>query len=340
MQILPPLPVARGFILAVTGLAFLPFRTSAAEPPEPLQTASLGVAAALPASVDLRPMFDKWGLARRQQGKRGTCSVFTVAGALEFAAAHKLERGERFSVEFLNWGSNKIVGEDVDGSMFSDLWRAFAEYGVCLETNMPYRSRFDPTLAPTPEALAEAKTRLALGVQHHWIKPWDVRTGLTDKQFVEIQRTLNNGWPVCAGLRWPKQAKWTDGILEMCPADAVFDGHSILLVGCREDTNQLGGGVFIFRNTANGGRDGYMPYTYARTYMNDAIWFETQAPARPAGQTSSEPALPPVFGGPLGAIAAPFVGRNRRISSNVHVDGETVPSLQGTVSEQRTIWLQ
>jgi len=41
----------------------------------------------LPSSVDLRPFFDKWGLTPRTQGKRGTCSVFAVVGALEFAAA-------------------------------------------------------------------------------------------------------------------------------------------------------------------------------------------------------------------------------------------------------------
>ena len=229
----------------------------------------------LPSSVDLRPAFDKWELARRTQGKRGTCSVFTVAGALEFAAAKKQHRGERFSVEFLNWAANRIAGEDKDGGFFSDIWKAFASYGVCAEKTMPYRAEFDPALAPGPEALAEAKTRLALGLRHHWIKEWNVKTGLTDEQFVAIKRTLNQGWPVCAGCRWPKQPKWSDHVLQMCPSDAVYDGHSILLVGYRDDANQPGGGVFLFRNTNNGGHDGSMPYTYGQTYMNDAVWIDS-----------------------------------------------------------------
>jgi len=63
----------------------------------------------------------------------------------------------------------------------------------------------------------------------------------------------------------------------MCPPEEVFDGHSVLLVGYRDDPP--GGGVFIFRNTNRGGRDGFMPYSYARAYMNDAVWIESKAQA-------------------------------------------------------------
>jgi hypothetical protein len=44
------------------------------------------------------------------------------------------------------------------------------------------------------------------------------------------------------------------------------------LVGYQDNSAQAGGGVFIFRNTNRGGRDGYMPYEYAKAYMNDALW--------------------------------------------------------------------
>jgi C1A family cysteine protease len=62
----------------------------------------------------------------------------------------------------------------------------------------------------------------------------------------------------------------------MCPANAVYDGHSILLVGYRDDANQPGGGVFLFRNTNNGGHDGSMPYIYAQAYVNDAVWIDSK----------------------------------------------------------------
>ena len=130
------------------------FRAGADEISAAPNPASPGTAPAFPVSVDLRPAFEKWGLARRIQGERGTCSVFTVAGALEFAAASRQRHGERFSVEFLNWGANRIAGEDKDGGFFSDLWRAFAVYGICSEKTMPCRADFDPALAPTLEVLA------------------------------------------------------------------------------------------------------------------------------------------------------------------------------------------
>jgi hypothetical protein len=117
--------------------------------------------------------------------------------------------------------------------------------------------------APTP-----------LGLQLHWIKEWNVNTGLTDEHLAGIRRTLSEGWPVCGGFRWPKQAKWVDGVLQMCPSNAVYDGHSVLLVGYRDDARQPGGGVFMFRNTAGDGHDGSMPYAYAQAFMNDAAWVD------------------------------------------------------------------
>jgi hypothetical protein len=200
--------------------------------------------------------------------------VFTVAGALEFAVARKEGRTPRLSVEFLNWAANQVRGRQQDGGFFSDLWNGFSRYGICAADGLPYRPTFDPSNAPPPEAIAEAKGRLALGLQLHWIKEWDVKTGLTDAHLRTIKETLNNNWPVCAGLRWPKQERWLEDVLQLCPPEAVRDGHSVLLVGYRDEPAQPGGGVFIFRNTSNGGHDGFMPYAYARDYMNDAAWID------------------------------------------------------------------
>ena len=268
---------AWGFVFLALALiwgAIGSLRAAAAEGSTPPTPVTRAAAPALPASVDLRPVFEERGLARRTQGQRGTCSVFVVAGALEFAAARQQRHAECFSVEFLNWGANRIDGKNKDGGFFTDLWRAFAAYGICSETAMPYRASFDPALVPTPQALTEAKARLALGLQHHWIKEWNVKTGLTQEQLLAIKRTLSQGWPVCAGLRWPRKPVWSDDVLQMCPAEAVYDGHSVLLVGYRDAPKQLGGGRLLFRNTGDGGRDAFMPYTYARSYLNDAVWID------------------------------------------------------------------
>ena len=118
----------------------------------------------------------------------------------------------------------------------------------------------------TPGEIREAHLQL------HWIKPWDPQRGLTAEQFELVKETLRDRWPVCGGFLWPKQAKWTDGILQMAPREDVRDGHSVLLVGFRDDRNQPGGGVFLVRDSGKGPHDGAMSYEYVRSYMNDAVW--------------------------------------------------------------------
>jgi hypothetical protein len=299
-------------------------------------------AANLPPTVDLRPAFEKWGLTPRRQGARPTCSAFVVAGALEYAAASRQGRATRWSVEFLNWAANRACSDTNDGGFFSDLWKGFATHGICPEEGMPYRPALDPEARPSAQALTDAKAALALGLRLQWIKEWNVHTGLTEGQFLNLKRTLHAGWPVCSGLRWPKREQWVNDVLQMCPSNAVRDGHSVLLVGYRDEAAQPGGGVFIFRNTAHQGRDGALPYAYARTYMNDAAWVDfegaqnarrTEVPrvesnpratsATPAGggtnRAGKEPpglATSEPLPGVLGALVTLPVGRNRRFSSN------------------------
>lgn len=238
---------------------------------------SPGVHVAPPKNADLRPFFEKWGLERRVQGKRPTCSVFTMAGAMEYAMVVRKGRCVRLSVEFLNWASNQSLGERKDGSFFSDLWRGYEVYGVCPERDMPYADKFDPEREPSDEARDKAGELKEVGFRMHWIKPWNRNTGLTEKQFLAIKRVLDDKWPVCGGFRWPrKPVKWIDGVLEMRPPEGVVDGHSVLIVGYRDDPGQPGGGVFIFRNSNNNGRDGFMTYEYARAYMNDAVWIDIE----------------------------------------------------------------
>lgn len=245
-------------------------------------------AVSLPSACDLRPRFEQYGLTVRRQGARPTCSAFVVAGALEFAVAREQGQGTRLSVEFLNWASNRACGNAADGGFFSDLWKGFAAYGICPESDLAYQPSVQPTETPAPPALARAKAMLSLGLRFHWIKEWNVNTGLTEAEFLGVKRTLKSGWPVCGGFRWPKQEQWVTDVLQMCPHDAVRDGHSVLLVGYRDEASQPGGGVFVFRNTAGPGRDGFMPYAYAQLYMNDAAWIDGPSQPHAAGNAKTE----------------------------------------------------
>ncbi|MDD8026120.1 MAG: C1 family peptidase [Acidobacteriota bacterium] len=224
------------------------------------------------AAVDLRPRFEAFGLTPRVQGKRGTCSVFVVTQALELAFAQKENAGRRLSPEFLNWASNQAKSEKEDGGFFSDLWKGFEAHGICLESEMPYQAAFNAAIEPSPEARKDAEPRRGAGLGLHWIKEWDPKRGLTDGELQGALEALAQGHPVCAGFLWPKKAVWTEGVLQMCPRDQVFDGHSLLLVGYRNDPDRPGGGVLLIRNSGGSSRDGFVTYEYAKAYMNDAVW--------------------------------------------------------------------
>jgi len=228
-------------------------------------------------SVDLRSNLKRWDLAPGAQKGRGTCSVFAITGAIEFALAEHEHRGTRLSVEFLNWASNRSIHRREDGGFFSDLWKGFERYGICPEADMPYVSEFDPDLRPSATAREHARQIRDEGLRMHWIKPWDPTKGLTEPQFDEVKGTLRSGWPMCGGFLWPKEERWSEGVLEMAPREAVRDGHSVLLVGYRDDPAQPGGGVFLVWNSGKGLRDAAMSYEYVRRYMNDAVWIDCGA---------------------------------------------------------------
>ncbi|MEK6702173.1 MAG: DUF2961 domain-containing protein, partial [Planctomycetota bacterium] len=136
----------------------------------------------------------------------------------------------------------------------------------------------------------------------HWIKPWDVTTGLTPSHIEAIKATLRRNWPVCAGMRWPIKDAFSDDLLNTPSPQYVRDGHSVLIVAYHDDPSLPGGGAFTFRNTNNAGSDGRMTYDYASRYVNDAAWIES---------------LPELRTDLIGPPAAPILGRNRRVSSNM-----------------------
>jgi hypothetical protein len=241
--------------------------------------------AVLPGVVDLRPRFHEWGLGPRRQGPRGTCSVFTVVGALEVAVARRQGSGTRLSVEFLNWAGHQAADRRADGGFFSELWDGYAAHGICAEEALPYRESYDPDLQPDPGVLEAARAMQRLDLRLHWIKEWDPTTGLTGSQFDAVRQTLACGWPVCGGFRWPKQARWEQDVLQLCAPEEVYDGHSVLLVGYQDDPGHAGGGLFLIRNSGGEGRDGFLPYDYVRATMNDAAWVE----GSPAGGVTTTP---------------------------------------------------
>ena len=174
---------------------------------------------------------------------------------------------------------------------------------------MPYAETFNALVQPGKIALAHAREIQKLG-----LLPLDQGVGYAQGPQRGAtglgQADIAPGWPVCGGFLWPKKARWEKGLLQMAPRDAVRDGHSVLLVGYRDDQALPGGGEFLIRNSAEPSRDGMMSYEYILAYMNDAVWIDRAEGSRAA--TGPDAAYQDV----LANLTAPPSGRNRRISSN------------------------
>ena len=98
--------------------------------------------------VDLRPMFEKFGLRPQSQGRRGTCSVFAVTGVCEFEWSRFTGKATRLSVEYLNWARHRACPARSDGGCFQHIIAGLHRYGVCEFALMPYQQDYVPELPP------------------------------------------------------------------------------------------------------------------------------------------------------------------------------------------------
>ncbi len=231
----------------------------------------------LPNRISLIPEFQNLGLPPKAQGKRDTCSLFAITGLAEFEYAKNNPAPPMpFSEEFLIWAVNRTRRTSRDQAKFNEAVRGLNAFGITSEEMMPYASAYDPGRKPSLAAIKDARSRSGRW-KALWIKRWNPKTPLSEAQMLAIKKALASGHPVACGLRWPKSQKGHQ-LIQVPPPSRVFDGHSIVFVGYEDKPKQVGGGVFLFRNS-NGpqwGNRGYgtMSYSYARTYANDALWLQ------------------------------------------------------------------
>jgi hypothetical protein len=241
--------------------------------------------------VDLRPIIMRRGLAVRDQGNRGTCTVFATTFLIEYQrAAMTSAHGSAaaLSEEYLNWAGNKATGEDSDGGRFTKMITGYEAWGIAPNASMPYQSTYDPKRPATPSAstIVTAKAMFPVRYPFTTLKVWDNTKGMTPAELQRVLATLRSGRPVATGIWWLTNfaTVTVDGVplLKDYPRSAnsgsnppMFDGHSIDLVGFHQARSFPGGGYFIFRNSfgptfGNAGY-GFVSFRYLRTYANDAI---------------------------------------------------------------------
>ncbi len=231
-----------------------------------------------PPLVDLRPEFEKFNLAVRQQGKRGACQVFAMVGVIEFQLARRGERVD-LSEQFIMWAANQATGRNrIEGFNPDLLIAGLKQYGICDDSLMPYVPRTEAIAKPSANAIENAKSRNPCKVTS--IKHWIANIGFVDKDIKEITGWLENGTPVTSTLCWPSglnDEQIVDArhfIVDKNVDGKSKNGHGVILVGYGLDDKMAGGGYFILRNSwgPEFADQGYAKITfeYAKKYGTDA----------------------------------------------------------------------
>jgi C1A family cysteine protease len=283
---------------ALAALAILAGPASSQRNEKPRRTAprievAFHPSAPITAEVDLRPEIKKLGLAIRDQGTRGTCSVFATTFLIEYQAAHaKGMKDLDLSEEYLNWAKNRANNSNWDGGMFTDIIRGYQQFGMVPISDMPYEAAFHPKHPDTPTRPVIATGKEFERFPITFIKQWDNQKGMSESELEATKAALKAGHPVATGIWWLENFETVTfdhvPLLKEYPrkdnnssAPPMYDGHSIDLVGFHEGKEFPGGGYFIFRNSFGPGFGhngyGFVSFKYIRDYSNDAIRIEQKA---------------------------------------------------------------
>jgi hypothetical protein len=209
---------------------------------------------------DFRPEIARRGIGIRNQGARGTCSVFAMTFLLEYAYTEMLGAGYAdLSEEYLNHVANVAVGKTDDDHSFSSVAAGYQDFGIIAEGGMVYnpnRSYDFNAVTITPQMYAEGTSLLQNGLRlegHFLVPPGE--PGATQEQFDTILSCLARGIPVAIGRV-----------------------HSMTAVGYRYDPAWDGGGYLILRNSYGLMMDekGYKRESFASVIntVNDAYVYE------------------------------------------------------------------
>jgi C1A family cysteine protease len=245
-------------------------------------------------SMDLRPEIKNLGLSVKEQGGRGTCTIFCTTFLIEYMTSKKYNlKNVDYSEEYLNAATNRAINQKSDGSFFSEAIIGYSSYGIVNETDAPYKQNFDSEYLQSNE-----KTTLALldkGKQNRFLEGEVIVTnntngpGLSNTQFEQLLAFLDSGNPLGIGFAGNDK----DGVLfEVEKGKFAYQsaklgtpetyGHSVPIIGYKVDTKVPGGGYVIFRNSAGStwGDEGYgyMTFEYVQKYTYDFLIFNHLPP--------------------------------------------------------------
>jgi len=216
----------------------------------------------LPPSVDLRPKCSPV----ENQDQLGSCTSFSLAGALEFLEEQSLvtkiaspeiltpNSYTAFSHLFIYYNERDAEGDvsEDGGGQLRDGIKTLATLGCCAESVWPY-TESQVFVKPSEQAYQEAL--------NHKITSYQSLSSISD-----MKHSLSEGFPFCFGFTvynsFESEETAQTGIVKM-PSflDSCVGGHAVLAVGY-SDAEQM----FIIRNSwgSDWGLQGYfkLPYLY------------------------------------------------------------------------------
>lgn len=226
-----------------------------------LYAAARPIPAALPASIDLRPVCPPI----EDQGQLGSCTGNAIAGALEFLEIKDKQPFIDLSRLFIYY-NERVMEHTVQsdsGAQIRDGIKSVAKLGVCSEKKWPYIiSKFK--LKPTPTCYKDAL--------HHKIAVYQRLTTVD-----EFRACLAEGYPFVFGFTvyesFESQQVAQTGIVQIPQkTERVVGGHAVVGVGYDDAQRR-----FIVRNSwgTGWGLQGYftMPYDYlANSHLSSDFW--------------------------------------------------------------------
>lgn len=248
------------------------------------------------ANQSLQADYIRLNLSVKNQGRRPSCSIYAIVGALEFQNAQLNGTLEKLSEEYLLWATRHSLGRtvesshlprDANGEPLRDLGytlpsviTALQTYGIPTQDEMPSQLGVasESIERPPPELIGRARSRRLVFIAALPGATAEART-------FALVHALNAGFPVPAGLRWPHENSIQAGILgAQRPLSGV--GHAVTFVGYHCETGRAEDAWFVFKNSygPRWGQGGYgrASWRYLSQNLLDAYVLDVRAPAKPA----------------------------------------------------------
>jgi hypothetical protein len=212
-------------------------------------------------NIDLRADFQSLNLGAKSQGRRPSCAIHAVVGALEYGNSRVVGRVERYSEDYLIWATRRVTGRidiqdmntqdsaiftaffDQVGFKLGEVLTALRNYGIPTAEEMPNTidSRMSQIPEPSPDVIQAAKEKRRVHVQE---LPGPSRHVLVDN----IIHVLNESVPVVVGFAWPSTRDSTKSSIG--GQDPVSPHrHAVTIVGYITDNGERDGVRFFFRNS-------------------------------------------------------------------------------------------